>query len=341
MLNVTGGGKVTSGDAFVGTESGELGIVALVEAGSSWAITGVLEVGADLASAPGSTGIIAMEDARLSATGDICVEKTGTIDGTGTVSTGGRFVVYGTLGARIVQTRGTAPKRPEAARAKAAQTTGGTLTVEGDLVLQPTGIVVAEAAGPQAGRVVVTGDATLGGTLVLQFRNGFAPRAGDPFEVLQANGTVTGEFTAVEVRGLAPGAQFDVAKSGTSWVATAAADTVALPSVGIKGSPRKLLEKKPKKKGALTFRRTGDPSAPLTVAYLVRGTAENGGDCVQLPGSVTFPAKKRTVKVAVEVAPDAFRENAETLEVTLVPGADYTTSVASTATFVLVDSPPR
>ncbi len=276
--------------------------------------------------------------ATLTVGGTLSVSPSSSLLGAGTVTVGGALELDGTISAGISILARPAKGAPGA---KPAPPVGGTLTIDGDLVVGPTGVVLAEAAGPEASRLVVTGDTTLGGTLVLQFRNGFAPRAGDPFEVLQANGTVTGDFASVAVRGLAPGAQFDVAKSGTKWVATAAADTVALPTVSVKASPKKLLEKKPKKKGALTFARSGDTSAPLTVAYSVGGTAENGVDCVQLLGSVTFPARKKSVKVPVEVANDPFREDAETLEVSVVSGADYTASLASTARFAIVDSLAR
>ena len=52
---------------------------------------------------------------------------------------------------------------------------------------------------------------------------------------------------------------------------------------------------------------------------------------------MTFPAKKKTVKATVQVVNDFEREGAETLVVAVVPGADYTESLAATARIAIVD----
>lgn len=300
-----------------------------------WRVRGDLTVGRDDGYGRvtmGGDGTIAVEE-------DFHLGTNGSLEGSGTVTVGGVMQLDGTIEAGLAiggpGTRRTT--RARSARAKPAAPTGGTLTIEGDLLVGPTGVVRAVAAGPQASRLVVTGDAQLGGTLVLQFQNGYAPRAGESFDVMRVDGAVTGAFDAVEARGLLPGAQFDLAQSGTTWTATAAADTAALPTVSVKASPKKLFEKKAKKKGTLVFKRSGDVTAPLTASCVVGGTAVNGDDCVQLLETVTFPARKRTVKVQVEVANDRAPEDPETLEVTVLPGPGATPAAVSAARLTIVD----
>lgn len=343
FLTIEPGAQMTCGSAILGPGPGAFSSGNLDVGGrfgppptsaADCNILGDLIVG----QSPGRGSVSLRAPSTLTVGGKLSVGQGSTIDGSGTVRVGGALELDGTVSPGISILAQPAKSAP---RAKPAPPAGGTLTIDGDLVVGPTGTIVADAAGPEASRIVVTGDATLGGTLVLQFRNGFAPRAGDAFEIVQANGTVNGGFASVDVQGLAPGAQFDVTTTAGALKATATTDTVALPTVGVKASPTRLLEKKPKKKGTLTFARKGDVSAPLTVAYTVGGTAGNGADCVQLVGTVTFPARKKTVKVAVTVASDPFVEGTETLEVSVVSGADYTASTASTARFAIIDFPPR
>jgi T5SS/PEP-CTERM-associated repeat protein len=345
-LQATGGGNVTSGTGFVGTDTRETGVVLVDGAASSWAVTGDLFVGGAVADAPGSAGVIVMNGSLVSATGDVSVDETGSLQGSGTLTLGGTLFANGFISPGVSQEVAIVPlspaKRAFAPRRTPAPPPAGTLTIEGDLVVGPTGVIRAEAAGAQSDRLVVTGTATLDGTLVVQFKNGFAPKKGDQFELFHVDGGVTGAFAAVETRGLAPGAQFDVATTGGVFTVTATNDTVALPTVSVKASAKKLLEKKAKKtKSVLTFARSGPTTAPLTVTYTTRGSATNGLDYVSLPGVVTIPAKKKSVKVTVQLVNDPFRESAETIDVTVVPGADYTESLKSAARIVIADSSPR
>jgi hypothetical protein len=88
----------------------------------------------------------------------------------------------------------------------------GSLTIEGDLILDPGAILEIEIAGYGAGtgydRITVTGDTVLGGTLVLSFLDGFLPQPGDLFDFLAPVGTLLGAFDTVSVLG-APGLTLD------------------------------------------------------------------------------------------------------------------------------------
>lgn len=83
----------------------------------------------------------------------------------------------------------------------------GTLTVNGDLILEGDSSLEIEIAGPDDfDRVVVAGTLTLGGTLALNFIDGFQLLAGDFFALdLFEVGALAGTFSGFTVTGLAPG----------------------------------------------------------------------------------------------------------------------------------------
>jgi T5SS/PEP-CTERM-associated repeat protein len=202
-----------------------------------------------------------------------------------------------------------------------------------------TGARAAKAPPPAEGPVVISGDADVSNTtLVLQFRNGFAPRQGDLLPAVEVEGQMTGTFANVEVEGLAPGALFDVATM--PGMAIALTDTVALPVVGIK-APRKLKESA--KRAKVKLIRSGPTTAPLTVHYRVGGSAENGIDYVTLPGTLEIPVKKKSATLVVQPFVDGVPEPVETIDIEVLPGDDYAPSVPSKATIPLfsTDRKPR
>jgi probable HAF family extracellular repeat protein/T5SS/PEP-CTERM-associated repeat protein len=90
----------------------------------------------------------------------------------------------------------------------------GTMSITGTLTISPTGRLAIPVAGSnpgQYGRLAVAGAAHLDGVLVLDFQNGYAPRAGATFTFLTATGGITGAFDRVEVTGLPLGFVFDLA----------------------------------------------------------------------------------------------------------------------------------
>lgn len=79
----------------------------------------------------------------------------------------------------------------------------GAFTMTGALIMRPAGRVLAEIGGTgpgQSDEMVVSGSATLGGTLALSLINGFVPAAGQEFVVLRVTGTssLSGAFASVE-----------------------------------------------------------------------------------------------------------------------------------------------
>ncbi len=93
-----------------------------------------------------------------------------------------------------------------------------TLTVEGDYEQDATATLHLDIAGTDSGafdQLVITGNAMLlaGSVLELNFLNGFAPQAGDTFDLLTA-ASVTGDFGTVDIEGLEPGFQYTLAIDG-------------------------------------------------------------------------------------------------------------------------------
>ena len=88
-----------------------------------------------------------------------------------------------------------------------------------------------------------------------------------------------------------------------------------------------------------TFTRSGATTAPLTVNYLMSGTASDGVDYGTLGTSVTFPIGAATATLTLTPIDDGFAEGSETATLTVQPNAAYSAGGASaTATIADDDS---
>ena len=188
---------------------------------------------------------------------------------------------------------------------------------------------------------MVNGDATLAGTLVLQFLNGFAPDLGDAFDVLEVSGAVTGAFANVQVRGLAPGADFAEDLVDGKLTLTSLSDAEALPTVSVKSKPVLKETAKFKKGLKLKFLRKGDTSQALQVAYIVGGTARNGFDYERISGVIEIPARKKSAKLVLRPHRDGEPEGNERIAIEVLPGEGYTPSLFSKLEIVLEDEVPK
>ncbi len=73
----------------------------------------------------------------------------------------------------------------------------GTVTVSGNFTQAATGIYAVEIAPAAFDRLVVDGTATLGGTLTVTGIDGYVPRPGQSFKIIEAGVRVTGQFATV------------------------------------------------------------------------------------------------------------------------------------------------
>jgi autotransporter-associated beta strand protein len=126
-----------------------------------------------------------------------------------TVNNGGTLGGHGLTGLVTVNSGGTvAPGDPQ------------TLHINGDYVQNAGGILRIDIGGTTPGsfdELVVSGAISLmnGSILDLDFINGFAPQTGDVFEFLTSGtSSITGSFTTVNIEGLQPGFEFDLATTG-------------------------------------------------------------------------------------------------------------------------------
>lgn len=116
-------------------------------------------------------------------------------------------------------------------------------------------------------------------------------------------------------------AAFAVSGEPQGGATPAPADAAGRPFVNLR-APAKLRETK--RSGAkVTFTRSGDTSYPLFVAYTIGGTAQNGVDYRPLLGTLEIPAGKRSAKLVVQPIADGEVEEAETIELGLLPDYGY------------------
>ena len=105
-------------------------------------------------------------------------------------------------------------------------------TLSGNFILEEGGQWNIEVAGSTAGdeydQLILTGDATIGGTVTFEFIDEFAPSQGDEFEFLVASGAVDLSTAQFEVRNLAPGFEFDIMPSAGGIMLMALNDGVFL-----------------------------------------------------------------------------------------------------------------
>jgi uncharacterized protein (DUF1800 family) len=92
--------------------------------------------------------------------------------------------------------------------------------------------------------------------------------------------------------------------------------------------------------GVFTLSRSGDTSQALTVNYTVGGTATNGTDYQELPGSVTFAAYAATAAVDVNPNISFSASTSSTVSLAINSSSAYAVGGASTATITIQNIPP-
>ena len=92
---------------------------------------------------------------------------------------------------------------------------------------------------------------------------------------------------------------------------------------------------------AFRIRRTGKLDTPLTIAYRMEGSAENGVDYELLEGTLVIEAHQRWGTVVINPIADDLDEGRETVVLTLAPdNQDYTIGRAAAAKALITDSTP-
>lgn len=104
----------------------------------------------------------------------------------------------------------------------------GTLTIEGDLIVEENTIIELEIGGLVADAEYdvfnVLGNADIDGNVLLKFIDGFAPSIGDQFTLINAaTSTIAPD---IYVRNLAPGWQYDISQQGGAWMVNSLSNAV-------------------------------------------------------------------------------------------------------------------
>lgn len=203
LMSVTNGGAVSCNLSLEISDGGSLEIVGP---------TSLVDVTGDATVGNNGAGSISFNGGRMVVGGTLTVGPGGELSGNGTLIAPNRSVSIGG-----VIDPGLSP---------------GILTFDADFEQTGTALLHIEIAGTAPGLfdlLEITGDATLDGTLLLEFIDGFAPRQGDEFKFLDIGGALGGAFASVEVRNLAPGFQFDLRPDAGGLTMVALNDGVFVP----------------------------------------------------------------------------------------------------------------
>jgi T5SS/PEP-CTERM-associated repeat protein len=179
-LKILNGGGVTSNSAVIGKDRDSIGTVLVDGADSKWTNSGDLRVGGV------GLGTLIINDGKVEAA-KVIIGPQGAVLGNGLIM--GSVANHGRL----------APGQSI-----------GALTIDGNYE-QTDGVLEMEVSGPNEGQsdqLIVTGDATLGGTLEMVFLDGYAPRAGDMLELFSVRGGFVEQGLNIELANLMPGFEY-------------------------------------------------------------------------------------------------------------------------------------
>jgi hypothetical protein len=130
---------------------------------------------------------------------------------------------------------------------------------------------------------------------------------------------------------------------GVSSVATTGSDgtfsLVTPPLVSVVATQPTASESGPTP-GTFTFTREGDTTAPLTVNFTIGGSASNGVDYAAISSSITFAAGESSTNLTIIPVDDAISEANETVTLSIICSASYSSVVGSSATVTIIDNDP-
>jgi T5SS/PEP-CTERM-associated repeat protein len=195
-LNIENGGLVSTGSsAVLGARSGSLGTAMVVGQGSQWNIAGDLYVG------DGGSGLLTVTNGGTVRTQTLTIGTLGEVDPKG-----------GTLYYTTLYDNGTLDPV-------------GLANLIGNLLLENAGgSVILNAMGlapGQYGQLDITGSAAFHGMIVLDFIDGFAPKQGDVFDLINISGSSNFSGDTVEIEGLQPGFEYSVSFANGEFTLTA------------------------------------------------------------------------------------------------------------------------
>jgi hypothetical protein len=121
-----------------------------------------------------------------------------------------------------------------------------------------------------------------------------------------------------------------VNNAGTSFTVIA-----RLPDVTITAPDPSASEVPASDTGRFRITRMGCVDSPLSVFYMIKGTATNGVDYQMLRGRATIPSGKTSATITVRPIDDSIPESDETVRLTLSPNPSYIVGSPNTATVTI------
>lgn len=227
------GGSITAQTVALWPSAGSANLL-LTGAGSAFDATS-LEVG------PGAQSFVTIQDGAHGVTRTARVDGTVIVNGGGSLTIGnnGSWAPFGAVqvnpggtlsgtgrifGNLIVKKGGT---NQFAGGIFRPGNSPGTFTVDGDLTIEDGAALDLEIGGMGTGLhdvVEVLGNVDIQGNVLLRFVDGFAPQAGQQFELM--TGASMSVAPDIFVRNLAPGWQYSVTQQAGAWVVNSLSDGV-------------------------------------------------------------------------------------------------------------------
>jgi T5SS/PEP-CTERM-associated repeat protein len=224
-IQVTSGGQVASDIGFIASASGAPALFQVSGVGSAYNLSGNLYIGGFIAEGTGtlmvsSGGAVSVSNGDLTVggttavgIGTLVVASGGTVsvpDGLVSVTLQGTIKGDGVISAAIINSGVVAPG-----------TSAGALHVNGDLIQGALGKLQFELGGTTPGtsydQLIISGLASLAGTLEVTTIDMFTPQAGNSFNILDW-GNRSGTFATLGLPPLAPGLIWDTSQLYTAGV---------------------------------------------------------------------------------------------------------------------------
>ncbi|HVS71863.1 MAG TPA: PEP-CTERM sorting domain-containing protein [Phycisphaerae bacterium] len=247
-LAISGGGGVSgaggaTGVLNVGVQGPASGTITVDGAGSSLQ-AGSVFVGGDEGGPGGSGSITVSGGAAAGASAELVLWPNGSVNvgggrftvgdqsalaavGTVQVNSGGLLAGFGKITGKVVNAGGRVLPGGDP----------GTLEIVGDFE-QDSGVLDMGIAGNDPGlynHLVVDGNVTLNGTVLLDFEDGFAPLAGQSFDLISGDNAFTLQPGQVEVAGLEPGWAYQIDTTNDGLAIESLTNGVAVPEPGTLG----------------------------------------------------------------------------------------------------------
>ncbi len=182
-LTISGGGVVSSGFSYIAVNELARATVEVVGPDSMWTNASGLSIGGSV-EGPGGQGTLTLRDGGVVAADPVHVWETGTLEGDGTVQSD------------VTNEGSVAPGAPT-----------GVLDIEGNYTAEAGATLEIQIGGGIPGQdydqLLITGAATLAGTLRVLLLGDFTPAAGDKLTIIEA-AALSGAFDDIQFPGLSP-----------------------------------------------------------------------------------------------------------------------------------------